>query len=123
MMAQLGRGAEAPSAGARPREPAVVRQPLDARPSANATPSSANRVRRRMTFKDRHSLEALPERIAALQDEVARLTAILAAPDLYAHDPARFAKTTERLARAQVGLGAAEEEWLTLEMLREEVEP
>jgi ATP-binding cassette subfamily F protein uup len=75
-----------------------------------------------MTFKDRHALEALPTRIAALQQEVVRLTALLADPDLYARDPARFAATTRALAAAQEAVTAAEEQWLTLEMLREEIE-
>ncbi len=77
---------------------------------------------RRMTFKDRHALETLPTRIAALQQEVVRLTALLADPDLYARDPARFAATTRALGAAQEAVTAAEEQWLTLEMLREEIE-
>jgi ATP-binding cassette subfamily F protein uup len=77
---------------------------------------------RRLSFKDRHALQTLPARIAALQDEIARLHAILADPDLYAANPARFGDTTEALAAAQDGLAAAEEQWLTLEMLREEIE-
>jgi ABC transport system ATP-binding/permease protein len=121
MMAQRG-PVEAPSAGARPREPKVIKPPSGARPPADATPPSVNRVQRRMTFKDRHSLETLPKRIATLQDEVARLSAVLADPDLYTHDPARFVRVTEQLTKAQAGLAAAEDEWLTLEMQREELE-
>jgi ATP-binding cassette subfamily F protein uup len=75
-----------------------------------------------MTFKDRHALETLPGRIAALQAETARLSGVLADPDLYARDAARFATTTQALTAAQEALAAAEEQWLTLEMLREEIE-
>ena len=39
-----------------------------------------------------------------------------------ARDPARFAETTQALEAAQEALAAAEEQWLTLEMLREEIE-
>ncbi|MEJ0017007.1 MAG: ABC-F family ATP-binding cassette domain-containing protein [Acetobacteraceae bacterium] len=77
---------------------------------------------RRMTFKDRHALETLPKRIAALQAEAAALSARLADPDLYSRDPARFAATTAGLNAAQEALAAAEEQWLTLEILREEIE-
>jgi ATP-binding cassette subfamily F protein uup len=112
MLAQRGPGvaaAAAPPAVARPRPPTV------ARPHA-ATPS------RRMSFKERHMLETLPARIAALQAETARLSAILVDPDFYARDPRRFAETTKALAVAQEALAVAEEQWLTLEMLREEIE-
>jgi len=46
----------------------------------------------------------------------------LADPDLYARDPARFGATTEALAVARDELAVAEEQWLRLEMLREEIE-
>ena len=80
MLAQRGPGSAEPiPVAAPPRSaPPVKPQPV-ARP-------------RRMTFKDRHALETLPERIAALQREVARLNALLADLDLYARDPARFGR-------------------------------
>ena len=46
----------------------------------------------------------------------------LADPDLYARDPARFGAMTKALGVAQDALAAAEERWLALEMLREEIE-
>jgi ATP-binding cassette subfamily F protein uup len=75
-----------------------------------------------MTFKDRYALETLPTQIATLQAEVANLNARLADPDLYARDPVRFGAITKALGFAQVALAAAEERWLSLEMLREEIE-
>ncbi len=75
-----------------------------------------------MTFKDRHALETLPARIAMLQADVAKLTSALEDPDLYTRDPARFATTTASLEAARGALASAEEQWLELEMLREELE-
>jgi len=77
---------------------------------------------RRMSFNDRRALETLPARIAALQIQIAGLNAILADPDLYARDPGRFGATTQALAVARDELAAAEEQWLILEMLREEID-
>ncbi|MGE0420177.1 MAG: ABC-F family ATP-binding cassette domain-containing protein, partial [Acetobacteraceae bacterium] len=112
MLAQ--RGASRPAAAARPRQ-------ADAKPAAGeAKPRPASAVRR-MTFKDKHALETLPARIAALEAEVAALNGELANPDLYARNPARFATATQALEAAQAALSAAEEQWLTLEMLREEL--
>ena len=91
------------------------------RPAGEPRPDPALRPRR-LSFKDRHALQTLPARIAALQDEIARLHGVLADPDLYAANPARFGDTTKALEAAQDGLAAAEEQWLTLEMLREEIE-
>ena len=75
-----------------------------------------------MSFNDRVELEALPARIAALQTQIAELNAVLADPDLYVRDQGRFGATTQALAVARRELTAAEERWLTLEMLREEID-
>ena len=91
------------------------------RPAQPAKPQPVARPRR-MTFKDRHALETLPERIAALQREVARLNAELADLDLYARDRARFDEITKALGTTQNELAVAEEQWLTLALLREEIE-
>ena len=77
---------------------------------------------RRMNFNDQRALERLPDQIAALQTQIAGLNAVLADPNLYVRDPARFGATTEALATASDELAVAEEQWLTLEMLREEIE-
>jgi ABC transport system ATP-binding/permease protein len=50
------------------------------------------------------------------------LSAVLADPDLYSRDPGRFGATTQALAAARDELVAAEEQWLSLEMLREEID-
>ena len=78
--------------------------------------------RGKLSFKDKHALEKLPQRMAALDDEIAKHQEKLADPDLYARDPETFQAATEALERAATELAAAEEEWLRLEMLREEVE-
>ena len=77
---------------------------------------------RRMNFKDQRALELLPARIAALETQIAELTTILADPNLYARDRAGFDAIAEALAVARDGLAAAEDQWLRLELLREEIE-
>ena len=74
-----------------------------------------------MSFSDRRTLEMLSARITALQTQIAGLNAVLADADLYARDPGRFGATIQALAVAREELAAAEEQWLTLEMLREEI--
>jgi ATP-binding cassette subfamily F protein uup len=78
-------------------------------------------VRRRLTFKDKHALETLPKTIAALQAEAAVLQTKLDDPQFYARDRASFEKITAALGELQHKIAAAEEQWLELEILREEI--
>ena len=75
-----------------------------------------------MNFKDQRELALPLARIAAVETQIADLTAILADPNLYARDRARFDATAAALAAARDGLAAAEEQWLRLELLREAIE-
>ena len=56
------------------------------------------------------------------QSEIAVLEGILADPELYAKDAERFQQSTNALTVKQSRLVAAEEEWLELELLKEELE-
>ncbi|MGA9865232.1 MAG: ATP-binding cassette domain-containing protein [Acetobacteraceae bacterium] len=101
-----------------PKPVAVVAVATKPRPATR--PQSPGRPR--LTFKDRHALDTLPARIDAVEAEIVRLNAFLADPDLYAREPLRFAVATKALEAARKTLREAEEEWLRLEMLREETE-
>jgi len=78
-------------------------------------------AKRRMSFKDKHALETLPKTIAALQAEADTLRARLDDPGFYGRDRAAFERTTAGLAKLQADIAAAEEQWLALEILREEL--
>ncbi len=108
MLAQRGAGVEAKAAEAKAAKPQAAR--------AQATAPA------RMTFKDRHALETLPAAMALLEKEIAVLRDWLADPGLYARDPKGFEAKSRGLAEREAKLAAAEEEWLRLEMLREELE-
>ena len=110
------------------REPAG-RRTLPSRVSGAKRPRPVTEIRaqpparpRRISFNDRRALEMLPARIAELQTQITGLNALLADPDLYARDPGRFVATSQALAIARDELAAAEEQWLTLEMLREQID-
>jgi ATP-binding cassette subfamily F protein uup len=78
--------------------------------------------RKKLSFSDKHALGTLPGTIDALAREIAKLQAELADAGLYARDPIRFRAASERLTAAEGERGAAEDRWLQLEMLREELE-
>lgn len=112
MLAQRGRGV---GAKARPVEKAAP-----AAPKATAAPV-ASASKRKLSFNEKHALETLPKKIDALQAEAVKLNTAVAG-DLYTRDPKLFAKATARLEEVAREIGEAEERWLELEMLREEIE-
>jgi ABC transport system ATP-binding/permease protein len=78
-------------------------------------------AKRRLAFKEKHALETLPKTIADLQAEVAKLQTQLDDPQFYTRDRAAFEKTTATLGTIQLKIAAAEEQWLELEIMREEL--
>jgi len=110
MLAQ--RGADLARAAAKPAAPK----------SKEAAPAPAEpAAKRRLTFKDKHALETLPATIARLQQQAGALQVQLEDPQLYARDRAGFEKITSQLGDIQQQIAAAEEQWLQLEILREEL--
>ncbi len=89
---------------------------------AGQPPRSPKTGKRRLSFHEKHALETLPEQIAALQADLRRLQDRLGDPGLYARDRPAFTQASEALSATQAQLAAAEERWLQLEMLREEIE-
>ncbi len=87
--------------------------------AAKAAPARASL--RKMAFKDKHALETLPKQMEATTAEIARLQRRLSDPNLYRKNPNDFRTLTEALTKAQADLAAAEERWLELEMMREEL--
>ncbi|MEA2840743.1 MAG: transport system ATP-binding/permease protein [Methylobacteriaceae bacterium] len=77
---------------------------------------------RRLSFNEKHVLEKLPANMERLRARKAKLQALLADPQLYAKDPKRFAEASAAFTKTGEELAEAEERWLELEILREEVE-
>jgi ATP-binding cassette subfamily F protein uup len=57
-----------------------------------------------------------------LEARITELNTVLADLDLYRRDSARFRDTTDALAVTRDELAVAEDQWLRLQMLREEIE-
>jgi len=86
-----------------------------------SNPPAAN-VKRKLSFKENYALKTLPGRIETLQTEIARKHAALADPGLYTRDPDAYARLASELENAETEAAAAEEQWLALEILREELD-
>lgn len=84
--------------------------------------TGAPAARKRLSFNDKHALDTLPKTMAKLQKDIATHQALLDDPQLYAKDRKAFDAASLALTEAQTKLAEAEERWLELEMLREEIE-
>jgi len=94
------------------------------KPSAAKAAPAAPRAPKAMTklsYKDQRELDELPKKMEKLAAEIAAIEAKLADPAFYNRDPDGFAKQSARLSEAQAEHERAEERWLELEMLKEQV--
>jgi ATP-binding cassette subfamily F protein uup len=93
--------------------------PQKSAPSSPAPAAAA--PKRKLSFKEKHALETLPKTIAMLNAEASALNARLADPTFYTRDRSGFEQATEQLGKLHRQIAAAEEQWLELEILREEL--
>jgi ATP-binding cassette subfamily F protein uup len=92
------------------------------RKEAKVAVASSAAAKRRLNFNEKHALETLPKTIAKLQAEIAKQQRVLDDPNLYGRDRKKFDQASDALTKAQKELAEAEDKWLELEGLREEIE-
>ena len=113
MLAQRG-GGDAPAEPA----PASARQ----KTSKDPTKAPQGAPKQKLSYNQKRALETLPGRIEELQAKIEILADALGDPELFAKNPARFEAITVELGQRQSELEDAEEQWLELEVLREQIE-
>jgi ATP-binding cassette subfamily F protein uup len=111
MVAQRGYGLAGPLGA-----PVKSAEKPDRPPVERATP------KRKLGFNERRALETLPRRIEKLRADLDTLDRKLADADFPAREPAAFMAATKTYAELRDALAEAEDEWLGLEILREELE-
>jgi ATP-binding cassette subfamily F protein uup len=116
MLAQRGKGVEPLE-----REPLPL-PPERERVGVRGAARSDSPARLRLSPSERHALTELPRRMETLQKGIAGLAAKLALPSFHSDDSAAAAKAAADLAKLQAALHAAEDEWLRLSLLQEEIE-
>jgi ATP-binding cassette subfamily F protein uup len=106
------------------RAAAAAKPPPRTRPRSAGDADTARPARQqlRLSYKDQRELDQLPERIAALEREIAALEARLADPGLYVGGPAAAEPTIRRHAAARAELATLEDRWLALEERRAALE-
>ncbi|HHI81611.1 MAG TPA: ATP-binding cassette domain-containing protein, partial [Rhizobiales bacterium] len=99
-----------------------ARRKLQSKQRPSSSPPAAASSARKLSFREKHALETLPKRMDELEKAVETFKQALSDTQLFAKDPERYNRLAENLARAERELQRAEEQWLELEMLREEIE-
>ncbi|MBX9465691.1 MAG: ABC-F family ATP-binding cassette domain-containing protein [Aquamicrobium sp.] len=113
MLAQRGGQALQDRARAAKKEPREKKEPAANEPRASA---------RKLSYKQKFALENLPKQIAETEGKIAAFEDKMSDPAFYTKDPDGFSKVAGQLEGLRAGLSTMEEEWLELEMLREEIE-
>ena len=85
-----------------------------------AKPKSAN-AKGKLSFKQKYALETLPDKMDEASQKIAALETKMAGTDFFTKNPEGFSKAAKELEAMQNNHAAMEEEWLELEMLREEL--
>jgi len=101
---------------------ALSRDVATDQPRSAPAPGAEPKAARKLSFKQKFALESLPKKIAAVTASISALENNIADPAFYERDPVSFQKTIAALDKERLTLGELEEEWLELEMLREELE-
>ena len=104
------------------RSPAQAVEASAARNKQKSAARSKASTASKLSFKDKHTLETLPGKIENLGTEISALENTLADPNLFGRDPNAFNGASARHSSAIEELAKAEEDWLVLEMRREELE-
>jgi ATP-binding cassette subfamily F protein uup len=104
------------------REAPITGAVKEARPTGETKSASPSpEKKRRLNFNEKHALETLPKTIADLEAQAQALQKRLEDPELFTRDRAGFEQAMAKLADVQTKLEKAEERWLELEILREEI--
>jgi ABC transport system ATP-binding/permease protein len=90
--------------------------------SSSAASDDAPKAKGKLSFKQKFALENLPKEMEKAQSEIAKREEKMADPNLFTKDPTAFGKLADEMEKLRHKLVTMEEEWLELEMLREELE-
>ena len=90
--------------------------------AAETPAASENKGKAKLSYKQKFALENLPKEMEKAEKEIAAREAKMADPALFTKDPATFNRLAAEMEKLRASLTSMEEEWLELEMLREELE-
>ena len=113
MVSQRGSGVASRTAAAVTATPATGREQPTGRLSSGA--------KRKLSSNEKHALDTLPRRMDEIRAKLEKVKVLMDDPTLYTRNPNEFAKASATFTKLQTELSTAEDRWLELEMLREEL--
>ncbi|MES9811433.1 MAG: ATP-binding cassette domain-containing protein [Candidatus Thiodiazotropha sp.] len=101
---------------------ARARQPAESKPKSGSgvksVPERPKKKSEKLSYKDQRELDALPQRIEALEARLDELQTSLGDPDLYRTQGERVAELQQQMSVVQLELDQAYERWETLESMQ-----
>lgn len=91
-------------------------------PAAVPLQGEGTKAKGKLSYKQKFALDNLPKEMERNQAAIEACEARMADPNLFARDPALFGKLATELEKLQAAQSIMENEWLELELLREELE-
>ncbi|SEH41493.1 ATP-binding cassette, subfamily F, uup [Rhizobium tibeticum] len=92
------------------------------KPQEATAPAETAKGKAKLSFKQKFALENLPKEMAKAEAEIAKREERMTDSGLFTKDPATFNRLAAEMEKLRNSLTKMEEEWLELEMLREELE-
>ena len=83
--------------------------------------SSENIIKKKLTFKETYELKILPQQIENLEKELKQLEILLSKDNLYNDDKKTFDETINLITKTKNKLSLAEEKWLQIQILNDEI--
>ncbi len=103
----------------KPKPTAAQPKAVEATPAPKPSPAAGAKLGR-MSFKDRHELDKMPERIEQLESQVAQWHDVMAAADFYKQSGDQISQAQSQLSELEQSLAAAYQRWEELESLAEQ---
>jgi ATP-binding cassette subfamily F protein uup len=90
-------------------------------PQRQSVAEKPERQRAALSYKLQYELDNIPQKVSALESEIANLEERLAQADLFERDPDQFYKLSQRLSKAGEELDAAVTRWVELEDMQKDL--
>jgi ATP-binding cassette subfamily F protein uup len=103
----------------RKRKPDAVKLQNQRPARSSSRPRPGNTAPKKLSFKEQHELDTLPDRISALEQAKTELENVLADPKLFASDRKAYESAAQKLSEVGTAIAAAEDRWLELDARHE----
>ena len=101
--------------------PAENNSTTSAKNSKNVSQPEKNKRTNKLSYNQERLLSVLPTEISVLEKEISALVAELSDPNLYQSNPSRFDEASKELENKQTEKSAKENQWLEIEIIKEQL--